>query len=45
MVYKTQNYWVWGLFPSSGILEIENTTFGNWICFRLQVKGGEVTYP
>jgi hypothetical protein len=20
--YTTQNYWVWGLFPSSGILEI-----------------------
>jgi hypothetical protein len=25
MVYKTQNYWVFGLFPSSGILV--NTTF------------------
>jgi hypothetical protein len=25
MVYNTQNYWVFGLFPSSGILE--NTTF------------------
>jgi hypothetical protein len=21
MVYNTQNYWVFGLFPSSGILE------------------------
>jgi hypothetical protein len=28
MVYNTQNYWVFGLCPSSGILEtIENTTF------------------
>jgi hypothetical protein len=25
MVYNTQNYWVFGLFPSSGILE--NTMF------------------
>jgi hypothetical protein len=25
MVYNTQNYWVFGLFPSSGILE--NTSF------------------
>jgi hypothetical protein len=24
MVYNTENYWVFGLFPSSGILE--NTT-------------------
>jgi hypothetical protein len=21
MVYNTQNYWVFGLFPSSGVLE------------------------
>jgi hypothetical protein len=21
MVYNTQNYWIFGLFPSSGILE------------------------
>jgi hypothetical protein len=33
MVYNTQNYWVFGLFPSSGILE--NT--------RPQVKVGEKT--
>jgi hypothetical protein len=25
MVYNTQNYWIFGLFPSSGILE--NTAF------------------
>jgi hypothetical protein len=25
MVYNTQNYWVFGLFPSSG--NLENTTF------------------
>jgi hypothetical protein len=36
MVYNTQNYWVFGLFPSSGILE--NMRFGNSICFRPQVK-------
>jgi hypothetical protein len=44
-VYNTQNYWVFGLFPSSGILENrKHGRFGNWICFRPQVKGGEDTY-
>jgi hypothetical protein len=28
MVYNTENYWVFGLFPSSGILEnTKETTF------------------
>jgi hypothetical protein len=27
MVYNTQNYWVFGLFPSSDILENRNTMF------------------
>jgi hypothetical protein len=41
MAYNTQNYWIFGLFPSSGILE--NTTFQKLICFRPQVKVGEKT--
>jgi hypothetical protein len=40
MEYNTQNYWVFGLYPSSGILKHYKTQrFGNWICLRLQVKG------
>jgi hypothetical protein len=27
LVYNTQNYWGFELFPSFGILKIENTTF------------------
>jgi hypothetical protein len=27
MVYNTQNYWVFGFCPSSGISKLENTTF------------------
>jgi hypothetical protein len=43
MVYNTQNYWVFGLFPKSGILE--NTTFGNLDLFPSSgVGGGEDTY-
>jgi hypothetical protein len=38
MVHNTQNYWVFGLFPSSGILE--NTTFRK---LDPQVKVGEKT--
>jgi hypothetical protein len=37
-VYCTQNYWV-----LTGVLGVE-TRFGNWICFRPQVKAGEGTY-
>jgi hypothetical protein len=37
---KRKNYWVFGLFPSSGFLENrKKCRFGNWICFRPQVKG------
>jgi hypothetical protein len=36
-----QNYWVFGLFPLSGIQRTRR--FGNWICFRPQVKVGEKT--
>jgi hypothetical protein len=38
----TQNYWVSGLCPSSGIINNYNAQrFENWICFRLQVRGKE----
>jgi hypothetical protein len=41
MVYNTRNYWVFGLFPSSGILE--NTTI--WKLFPSSGEGGgEDTY-
>jgi hypothetical protein len=37
-----QGYWVFGLRPSSGILKNRRTQrFGNWICFRPQVRGQE----
>jgi hypothetical protein len=36
--YRTQNYWVPGLCPSSYILETRKQRFGNCICFRSQVK-------
>jgi hypothetical protein len=39
MVYNTQNNWVLGLFPSSGVLGNRNTTFGK----LPQVKGREDT--
>jgi hypothetical protein len=44
MVYNTQRYWVFGLCPSSGYFlnNNEKTRFGNWICFRPQVR--EDTY-
>jgi hypothetical protein len=43
MVYNTQNYWVFGLFPSSGIPE--NTTFRKLDLFPSSGEGGgEDTY-
>jgi hypothetical protein len=43
MVHNTQNYWVFGLFPSSGILE--NTTFRKLDLFPSLGEGrGEDTY-
>jgi hypothetical protein len=36
VVCSTQSYWVFGLCPSSGILETRKQRFGNWICFRPQ---------
>jgi hypothetical protein len=38
MVYITQDYWVFGLCPSSGILETRKQIFGNGICFRPLVR-------
>jgi hypothetical protein len=43
MVYNTQNYWVFGLYPSSGILE--NTMFRKLDLFPSSGEGGgEDTY-
>jgi hypothetical protein len=36
-MYSTLNFWVSGLYPSSGISR-NTLRFGNWICFRPQVK-------
>jgi hypothetical protein len=33
MVYKTQNYWAFGLCPLSAILKTRRQRFGNFICF------------
>jgi hypothetical protein len=42
MVYVVQNSQNFsGLFPSSGIKKTRR--FGNWICFRPQVKVGKET--
>jgi hypothetical protein len=41
MVYNTQNYWVFGLFPSSSILE--NTTFRKLDLFPSSGEDGPVT--
>jgi hypothetical protein len=41
MVYNTQNYWVYGLGPTSGIINNwKGQCFGNWACFCPQAKGG-----
>jgi hypothetical protein len=38
-VKQVQDYWVFGLCPSSGILKPQkNTTFGNWICFLCSLE-------
>jgi hypothetical protein len=39
---STENHWVCGLCPSSGILnKLKTQRFGNWICFRPQVREGD----
>jgi hypothetical protein len=45
MVYNTHNYLGFGLLPSSGILDARKQRFGNWICFRPQVKGDTLLGP
>jgi hypothetical protein len=40
MVYNTQNYWVFGLRPSSGILETRKHNVLETGCFRPQVREG-----
>jgi hypothetical protein len=44
MVYNTQNYWVVGLCPSSGIVETRNITFRKLDLFPSSGEGGEDTY-
>jgi hypothetical protein len=44
MVYSTQNYWVFGLYPSSGILGNINTTFRKLDLFLSSGEGGRDTY-
>jgi hypothetical protein len=40
MAYNTQNQWVYELCPSFGIINNYGTQrFGNWVCFRPQVRG------
>jgi hypothetical protein len=39
-VIGIQNYWVSALCPSSGIVITRKQCFGNWICFRSQVRVG-----
>jgi hypothetical protein len=38
--YSTQNYWVYRIRLSSGILNTRKKSFGVWICFRSKVKRG-----
>jgi hypothetical protein len=39
-MHNNQKHWVSGLYPSSGILNSYKARFGNWVCFRIQVRGG-----
>jgi hypothetical protein len=39
MVNNTQNYWIFGLFPSSGFVENRKNDVSETGCFRSQVKG------
>jgi hypothetical protein len=42
VVYKTQNYWVFGFCPSSGILKkLENTVFRKLELFLSSGEGGD----
>jgi hypothetical protein len=41
MMCNTQNYCIFGLYPSFRILKTRDR-FGNWICFHSQVGGGHL---
>jgi hypothetical protein len=41
MVYNTQNYWVFGLFPSSGILETRKHNVSEMDVFPASGEGGK----
>jgi hypothetical protein len=41
MVYDTQNYWGFGLCPSSDIQKLENTTFWKLDLFPSSGEGGD----
>jgi hypothetical protein len=41
MVYNTQNYWVFGLCPSSGVIKTRKHDVSETGCFRPQVRGGD----
>jgi hypothetical protein len=43
MVYSTQSYWGFGLFPSSGVLGSRNTTFWKLDLFPSSGEGGKKT--
>jgi hypothetical protein len=43
MVYSTQNYWIFGLFLSLGILRNGNTTFQKLDLFPSSGEGREKT--
>jgi hypothetical protein len=46
MEYNTKNPWVWGLCPSSGILNNSETErFGNWISSSLPCDGKVTATP
>jgi hypothetical protein len=42
MVHNIQNYWVFGLHLSSGILETRKDSVSEIGCFRPQVKGEDI---
>jgi hypothetical protein len=44
MVYHTQNYWVFGLFPSSGILGTRKHDVSETGSISVLRYGGEDTY-
>jgi hypothetical protein len=43
MVYNTQNYWVFGLFPSAGILETRKHDFRKLDLFLPSGEGGKTS--